>query len=81
MLLLLGLVVHGQLAFGVFNILLDKAALVLRSLYLIFDSLNIHFSLVKRGLGIHDIAVNCGAFLAKVRILTFQIFKLTLKNF
>lgn len=81
MLLLLGLVVHGQLAFGVFNILLDKAALVLRSLYLIFDSLNIHFSLVKRGLGIHDIAVNCGAFLAKVRILTFQIFELTLKNF
>lgn len=81
MLLLFCLVVHRQLAFGVFDILLDEAALVLRSLDLIADSLNIHFSLVKRSFGIHDITVNCGAFLSEVRILTFQIFEFTLKNF
>ena len=81
MLLLLCLVVHRQLTFGVFDILLDEAALVLRSLDLIADSLNIHFSLVKRSFGIHYITVNCGTFLSEVRILTFQIFEFTLKNF
>ena len=81
MLLLLSLVVHGELALGVVDVLLDEAAFVLAALNVLSDSLNLHVSLVELGLRVHDITVGCRALLAEVSVLALQVLKVVLKKF
>ena len=81
MLLLLSLVVHGELALGVVDVLLDEAAFVLAALNVLSDSLNLHVSLVELGFRIHDITVRCRALLAEVSVLALQVLKVVLKKF
>ena len=81
MLLLLSLVVHGELALGVVDVLLDEAAFVLAALNVLSDSLNLHVSLVELGFRIHDVTVGCRALLAEVGVLALQVLKVVLKKF
>ena len=80
MLLILGLVVISQLPLGVFDVILDEAAFIVRSLDVSADSLHLRVFLIGNGLGVHDVTVNSVAVLAKISVVALEGLKLFLKN-
>ena len=58
MLLVLGLIAQCELSFGILNSLFDEATFVLGAHDVVPDPLDLHVLLVKRGLCVHDVAID-----------------------
>mmetsp|Transcript_7193 Transcript_7193/g.10037 ORF Transcript_7193/g.10037 Transcript_7193/m.10037 type:complete len:246 (-) Transcript_7193:1035-1772(-) len=79
-LVILRLVALRQQALLIINSVAHEAALILRARNVVANALNLDLLLVERGLGVHDVAGYLTTLVRQVRIGTFHVLELLLKE-